>query len=301
MRPISSRPTLAIGFGGGAFTALPATAVRVSVTVSADSLRCCVFRAVSASRAATCASARFCSTPLAASARAFFSRTSLFSWSLTTSCDLFGFAVGGDGLSAGLLSLSGFGGVGLDTGLTSLFATISGFGAGGRFGLGVGRGTFTSATSLVGLSGRISAAVSSGTGAGAGAGSGFGAGGFGSVFGGDGFGGGGGGGGFFATVASCSSFAVLTLSPSIKLVSGTVCTISMRAIGISSGSSRPSIGNPNTTSNANVACSVTDTMSGREVICRPPSRQLMSGNCATSATRSNPPAWIRPITPSTSP
>ena len=269
------------------------------MTVSADSLRCWVLRASSASRAATCASARFCSTPLAASARAFVSRTSLFSWSLTTSCDLFGFAVGGDGLSAGLLSLFGCGGVGLATGLTSVLATISGFGAVGRFGLGVGRGTVTSATSLVGLSGRISAAVSSGTGAGAG--SGFGAGGSGSAFGVDGFGGGGGGGGFFETVACCSSFAVLTLSPSIRFVSGTVCTISMRAIGISSGRSRPSIGRPNTTSNAKVACSVTDTISGREVICRPPPCQLMSGSCATSATRSNPAAWIRPITPSTSP
>ena len=148
--------------------------------------------------------------------------------------------------------------------------------------------------------GRISAFGSGAFGIGLGVG-GFGVGGL--AFGGAG----GGGGGFLVRDAFCSCFAVLGLSPSIKFVVGTDCTISITTIVCSTGRSRLSDGKPIHASTAMLTCNPSEIISERRSISSLPQGvssnrdYCFSGNCATKATFSNPADWIRPITDRTLP
>ena len=147
------------------------------------------------------------------------------------------------------------------------FAEVFGFnfgGAGGwaiaSFGLGLG----------VIFCGRISA-FGSGTSR-AGLATGFDAGGFAR----DGAGGGGGG-GFFDFAAFCSFFAVFGLSPRVRFVVGTDCTISITTIGCSSGRSRLIDGKPIHASAATLTCNPTEIISERRSISSVP-RKFPSGD-----------------------
>ena len=165
-------------------------------------------------------------------------------------------------------------------------AVVFGFdfgGAGGwaiaGFGLGLG----------VIFCGRISAF---GSGAfGAGLATGFGAGGFAR-----GGAGGGGGGGFFDFAAFCSFFAVFGLSPCVRFVVGTDCTISITTMGCSSGRSRLIDGKPIHASVATLTCNPTEIISERRSISSVPRKfpscghYFASGSWATNATFSNPAA-----------
>ena len=137
--------------------------------------------------------------------------------------------------------------------------------------------------------GRISAF---GSGAfGAGLGTGFEAGGFAR-----GGAGGGGGGGFFDFVAFCSFFAVFGLSPCVRFVVGTDCTISITMMGCSSGRSRLSEGKPIHANTATLTCNPIEIISERRSISSVPRKfpscghYFASGSWATNATFSNPAA-----------
>ena len=158
------------------------------------------------------------------------------------------------------------------------FGGASGWAIAG-FGLGLG----------VIFCGRISAF---GSGAfGAGLATSFGAGGFARSF-----AGGGGGGGFFDFAAFCSFFAVFGLSPCVRFVVGTDCTISITTMGCSSGRSRLSEGKPIHASTATLTCNPTEIISERRSISCVPLKfssgdhYFASGSWATNATFSNPAA-----------
>ena len=216
-RSISDSPSGPITGFSGAFSTSPAAALRLLLSLSAAILRSCSRRFFSASSFTALALARFCITPVSASAR--FLASSFFCTILLT-------RFGGDfGSFVGIFSATIC--CGFDFGGTGGWASAS-------FGL------------LSGFSGTISAVGSSARGAG-----------LDGVSGADGagFGGGGGGGGVLRWAACCSSFAVLTSPPSFTLVGGTVCTISRATSGWSSGSGRLKDGKPTIAKRTTPRCS----------------------------------------------
>ncbi len=83
-------------------------------------------------------------------------------------------------------------------------------------------------------------------------------------------GGGGGGGGFFDRVAFCSFFAVLGLSPLVRFVVGTDCTICNTTIGCSSGRSRFIDGRPTHAKRTTLMCNPSEIISDRRSISNVP-------------------------------
>ena len=108
--------------------------------------------------------------------------------------------------------------------------------------------------------------------------------------------GGGGGGGFFDFAAFCSFFAVFGLSPCVRFVVGTDCTISITTMGCSAGRSRLIDGKPIHASTPTLTCNPTEIISERRSISSVPRKfssdghYFASGSWATNATFSNPAA-----------